>query len=178
MMLHGPRRSAPRSVAEKATALYLNDHLSSATLTADLARRLRDWSAGSEPAARIAELAAELESDHAALAAILRRLDVAPDPARQAGTWLGERMGRLRLTASGAGDEPTGLLLALEALGLGIAANRSAFTTLRDLAEVQPALDPEQLDALIARATSQGSRLEDERRLAATHALTDAVAER
>jgi hypothetical protein len=172
-MLHGPRQYRTATRAEKATGVYLNDHLAGATLGADLARRLRDWTVDSVHAATMRELAAEIEEDKETLVAIMGRLDVAPNPVKQATTWLGEKLSRVKLSGLGSGDEPTGLFLALETLGLGIEGKACLWRILRALSEHHPGLDPQQLDGLIARAESQRRRLEEERRAAGAQALLE-----
>jgi hypothetical protein len=161
------------TIAEKPTAVYLNDHLAGATFGADLARRLRDWTAGSAHGPVLEEIAAEIEVDLATLVTIMERLGVARNPVKQATTWLGEKLSRVKLSAAGSGDESTALFLALETLALGVEGKTCLWRTLRGLSDHDPALDAAALDELIARAESQRRRLEDERRAAAERALIE-----
>jgi hypothetical protein len=161
------------TIAEKPVAVYLNDHLAGATFGADLARRLRDWTAGTAHGPALEEIAAEIEIDLAALVTIMERLGVARNPVKQATTWLGEKLSRVKLSAAGSGDESTALFLALETLALGVEGKACLWRTLRGLSDHHPALSAAALDGLIARAESQRRRLEDERRAAAERALLE-----
>ena len=163
------------TIADKAFTTYLNDHLAGATFGADLARRLRDWTAGSPHGGTLDTVAAEIESDRETLIAVMERLGVARSSVKQATTWIGEKFSRVKLSGA-TGEEPTALFSALETLALGVEGKRCLWRTLRDLAEDLPQLDVAQLENLIARAEDQGRRLESERRLAGRLALLEAPA--
>ena len=99
------------------------------------------------------------------------RLGVARNPVKQATAWLGEKLSRVKLSGVGSVDEHLELLLALETLVLGVEGKLCMWRTLRGVSEHHPALDPDELDRLVARADKQRKRLEDERRMAGERAL-------
>ena len=152
---------------EKLLCIYLNDHLAGSTAGIELVRRARSENEGSELGRFLAELGAEIEDDRQALREIMDRLGLRRDPTKIAGGWVLEKMGRLKLNGQLRGYSPLSRLVELEALALGVTGKLAAWKALRQLADSEPALDPQALDGLIERAERQQRGLEEHRLAAA-----------
>lgn len=151
-------------------ATYLNDHLAASTGAVELSRRTAASNRGSAYGETLAELAAEIEQDRAALASIMGRLGIGQDRVKTALGWSAEKLGRLKPNGRLIGYSPLSRLEELELLEVGVHGKLLLWEALRDAA---PAPIPEaELDELIERARSQRSRLEQRRREAAAEALT------
>jgi hypothetical protein len=136
---------------ESALSIYLNDHLSGATVGAELARRVVPG-----------ELASEIDEDRAVLIDVMERLSVGRDRARIAIGWGTEKVLRLK---------PGGRFLELETLSLGVEGKLALWQALDHAYRDDPRLQGIDLDALSARARSQRRRIEQRRLDAAGKAL-------
>jgi hypothetical protein len=161
-----------KETADKPLAVYLNDHLAGATFGADLARQLADRTAHAPFGPAMRTLADEIEADRETLRELMERLDVSPSAAKQATTWLGEKLSRIKLTGRSAGHEELGLFLALETLSLGVEGKASLWSALRLVADRYPPLSDVDLATLEDRARRQRSVLESERAASAERAFT------
>jgi hypothetical protein len=159
------------AVNRKLLGIYLNDHLAGSTVGVEIARRTRGANRGSEFGPELEELAREIEEDREALRDVLARLGLRPDPLKGWLAWAGEKAGRLKLNGQLTGYSPLSRLVEIEVLLLGVAGKQSMWDSLRLLADADPRLDRERLDALAARAESQRRRLAGLRDRAAALAL-------
>ncbi len=140
--------------------IYLNDHVAVVTAGVELARRFAraeaDW-AGNGKLDRLAE---EMAEDRDALVDMMRALG---EPSRPTGHWAGwllEKAGRLKANGRLLNRSPLSRVEELEGLGLGVEGKVAAWRTLRARAAVDPRLDADRLDELIANGRSQATRLE------------------
>jgi hypothetical protein len=140
-------------------AIYLNDHLSGATLGVELARRLRASNRDDpEFGPVLAELCEEIEADRETLKAVMDRLGVGRSRLKPLAAILGERMGRLKLNGRLRGYSPLSRLEELELLQIGVAGKRRMW---RALEHTHPGgLSGFDLGGLAERATEQLKRLE------------------
>jgi hypothetical protein len=153
--------------------VYLNDHLAGATAGMGLARRMAaSAEPGSEPAARLGTLAAEIAADRAALVTIMTALGVRIRGYKAFGAWAGEKAGRLKLNGHLLTRSPLSDLEEAEILRLGVEGKAAGWRTLRGLADRDTRLDAARLDELLARAARQSAALETLRVAAADRALT------
>jgi hypothetical protein len=128
---------------ESALSIYLNDHLSGATVGLELARRVVPG-----------ELASEIDEDRAVLIDVMERLSVGRDRARIAIGWGTEKVLRLK---------PGGRFSELETLSLGVEGKLVLWQALDRAYGDDPRLQGIDLDALSARARSQRRRIEQRR---------------
>lgn len=153
-------------------AIYLNDHLMTATAAVELAGRahgaMSDGPAGPWLAAAQRELTAERDL----LLDAMGRLGVRPDRVKQAAGWLGEKAGRLKPNGGLRHRSPVSDIVELEGLLLLSEHNLAALRTLRDLTAHEPALHGLELDAVIERAAARRETLEEQRVAAAARALS------
>ena len=102
-------------------------------------------------------LAEEIEADRSALLKIMDDLGISRDPAKVAGGWLAEKLGRLKLNGSLVSYSPLSRLEELEVLALGVEGKLRLWVTLERARCVPNGTD---LRALINQARSQLERLE------------------
>lgn len=112
-------------------AIYLNDHLTGATVGVGLARRLRDSNA-EDPVfgPPTAALCAEIEADRGTLQRLMAREGIRKDKLKPIGAWVAEKLGRLKLNGQLRGYSPLSRLLELEFLYLGVTGKMRLWTAL------------------------------------------------
>ncbi len=152
--------------------VYLNDHLAAAAGVVALARRAAEAHRGTAGARDLAELVAQLVEDRRTLIAIMAQLDVPRTRYKEPLAVLAERLGRIKPNGSVFHRSPLSSVVEVEALVLGVTANRSGWRTLQQLSATRPGLDPDQLDELIGRAEHQLAVLARLTEVAVREALT------
>ncbi len=155
-------------MSDKSLDVYLNDHMAGARFGSDLACRLSRRMDGTTMSA----LAAEIEEDRQTLQRVLDRTGTSRNAIKEAGTWVAEKVSRIKLSGLSAGNREFGLFMALEMLSLGIEGKRSLWVALTDVADRYPALREFDLIALRERAAAQRQVVETERAAAARRAFT------
>ena len=154
--------------------IYLEDHYAGATAGLELARRALGANRGTEYGDALEPIVREIVEDREALRAIMTTLGVAPDRFKVAGAWAGEKAGRLKLNGHLKGYSPQSRVIEFEGLVIGVTGKRSLWAALRHVEPLEPRLDAEQLDRLIARADRQLGVLEEQRLKAVSEAVTAA----
>ncbi len=149
---------------------YLNDHLAGSVVALELLRRLADDPAA-PGAGDLTRLHGDIADDRAALEALLDRLGVRENPARQAAGWLADKLGALKLRWDDPTDGAFRRLESLEIVALGVTGKRGLWRALAQLAPELPNLAGVDFAALGERAESQFARLERLRLAAARDAF-------
>jgi hypothetical protein len=152
--------------------VYLQDHLAAAAGLLALARRTAGAHRGTAAASDLEQLVGHLAQDRQTLSAIMARLDVPRTRYKEPLALAAERLGRLKPNGSLLHRSPLSSIVELEALALGVTANRRVWRTLRQLSTARPLLDPHELDELIGRADSNIAVLERLHEAAVRDALT------
>jgi hypothetical protein len=152
-------------------SIYLHDHLAADTFGAELARRASRQNRGGPYGEFLEGLVTEIEEDRVQLEAFIQRLGTGRDQLKTAVAWTGEKLGRLKLNGRLTGYAPLSRVIELEGLLAGVEGKRALWSALREIAEDEPALDPDVLDGLIARAERQLEGLRDQHVLAAREAF-------
>lgn len=166
-------RVAPRT-GRGLLGVYLNDHLAGATAGMELARRMAaSADPGSESAAPLRTLAAEIAADRTALVTIMTALGIRIRGYKVFGAWAGEKAGRLKLNGRLLTRSPLSDLEEAEILRLGVEGKAAGWRTLRVLADRDSRLDAAHLDELLARAARQSETLEALRTAFADRLLND-----
>jgi hypothetical protein len=155
----------------KRLRIFMQDHLAASTAGLELARRARGANEGTDYGQPLARLADEVGADRETLQAMMEDLGFGPDRAKNLGAWTGEKLGRLKLNGQVKGYSPLSRVLELEALAAGIAAKRSLWRILLEVAAEEPRLDGDRVRRLIDRAEEQWRTLEELRTLAAREAF-------
>src|SRR5689334_24284748 len=148
---------------------YLNDHLAGSVSALELIGHWASAHQGEPLGAFFTKLGAEIKADQDKLCDVMRSLRVEESKVRQAGAWIVEKVGRVRLKI--AGDDPgsLGLVLTLEGLIMGITGKKLLW---RGLAAANlPQLNGYDFKELQRRAQQQIERIEAERIRAAVEAF-------
>jgi hypothetical protein len=137
-------------------ATYLRDHRAGSAGGVELARRIAETSAAGERE-DAEEVAKAIEEDIAKLDEVMDRLGVESSRLKRAGAWVGEKLGRGKLRAS----SPSGRVLQVESMIMGVTGKRHLWRSLARLAEAGEArLSADEMEAYAGRAEDQRRRLE------------------
>lgn len=158
------------TIDRKALGIYLNDHLAGATGGVELARRAARGSTryGDE----LKPIATEIAADRAALKQIMQGLGVPIRSYKQYGTWLAEKVGRVKPNGRLISRAPLTDLVEIEALRIAAEGKAAGWRLLRRLAAEDDRVDRDLLDRLLARTERQVEVLEQLRLDAAANVLT------
>ncbi|HEV7861977.1 MAG TPA: hypothetical protein VGR20_04725 [Acidimicrobiia bacterium] len=155
--------------------VYLNDHLGGATGACEVTRNAVEKFATSSHRNFLSEFLTEVEEDRATLEEMIRAVGGQPNPMKQAGAWLMEKVSRIKLSPGGTGSEEMSALLTLEMLCIGVEGKICLWAALQQIRGDVEELSAFDLDDLMARAQSQRQGLEKERLTAARPALMPTV---
>ncbi len=150
---------------------YLQDHRAGAETGSDLARRLADENAGTPYEDFLMRLAQEIEQDLETLEQIMEVFGVGKPVVKVAGAKIGEKLGRLKPNDELTGYSPLSRLLEFEGLRAGVQGKLGLWESLAIVAAHDERLDPDEIDALAARAEAQLEGLREHHRQAAAEAL-------
>ncbi|NTU81215.1 MAG: hypothetical protein HGA45_17840 [Chloroflexales bacterium] len=154
-------------------ATYLNDHLAGSVAALEILAHLEQACAETDLATMLATLRSDISADRAELEALMARLGVTESGPRKAAAWLGEKLGRLKLTLDDSSEGALRLFEGLEAVSLGIEGKRGLWQALAAVASAQPALRGVDYERLIQRAEAQRRQVEAAWLNAALVALAD-----
>lgn len=152
---------------------YLNDHLAGAMAGSSLAESAAARNEDTSMGAFLTELHGQIDVDRQHLETLMERLGVEPSLTKQATTWLGEKLSRLKLNDHMTGNKDLRLLMELEALALGVRGKLLLWQALREVAGPDHRLAETDLDQLIERAEGQLEDLERHRLESARVAFSD-----
>jgi hypothetical protein len=139
-------------------SVYLNDHLTAATTGVELFRRAAGSLTG-DRREEVDRLRAEVEDDLASLRSVMRRLGVRENVAMAALGWVGEKAGRLKPNGYLVRRSPLSDVIELEGMRNGVHAKLCGWQVVRAVAVHDERVPVEEVEALIARAEDQLSRL-------------------
>lgn len=140
-------------------AIYLQDHRAGAEAGVRLAERCRDHAPDAGTKTELSSLVDEIDADRRTLATMMAGLDIDPSTVKHIAGLAAERLGRLKLNGRAVRTSPLSVLVEIEGLIGAVSMKRELWATLGTLAARGPQHDTE-LDALIARADDQRSRLQ------------------
>jgi hypothetical protein len=152
-----------------ALTTYLHDHLAGSVLAIDLLDALAGEHAGEPLAEFAAVLRVEIDADRELLRSLTERVGTRSNPLKEATAWIAEKVSRLKLGRSAAGD--LGTFEALEALALGILGKLALWRALARVAGRDERLAGVDYEILISRAVAQHSSVEQWRLELAQRAL-------
>ena len=151
--------------------IYLNDHFAGSVGGVELAQRAAEQY-GSEMGSFFTDLLAQIEQDRSTLEQMMKSVGTEPNPLKQAGAWVMEKVTRLKLSGHVGRAPELNLLLTIETLQMGVGGKLSLWNALKQITDSNAQLAAFDLDGLIARAESQIAGLETERLKAAKAALS------
>jgi hypothetical protein len=152
--------------------IYLNDHLAGSVVGHELAKRCRSNNAGTPLGEFLDGLVSEIEEDRRALDEVMDRLGVRRNPAKQAGGWMAEKIGRAKLNGRLFGYSDLSRLEELEGLTVGVTGKLALWRNLEMLAATDERLVTAPIGEVIARSLGQLRDLERHRVEAARTAFT------
>jgi hypothetical protein len=155
--------------------IYLNDHLASATLAVELARRAAHSRRGKPTGETLEWVAGQLDEDRTSLVQLLKTLDVPVRQYKVLAARAAELIGRLKPNGHLLSRSPLSDVVEAEGLRLAIDANAACWATLEQLADTEPRLNQDRIAELPARARRQREVLAECRRTAVAEALTSPV---
>ncbi len=151
--------------------IYCNDHLAAATGGIELVSRMIGVHRGTAYEPRLEQLLDELREERAGLRASMAALELPVRQYKQIGSWLGEKVSRLKLNGHVLSRSPLSDLVEFEFIATAVLAKRAGFETLRAVAAVDSRLDGALLERLIAQADKQHDWLADVRREVAARVI-------
>jgi hypothetical protein len=157
----------------KELANYLNDHLAGSIGALELLDRLIDTYREKPLEHFFRNLRDDIRQDQEQLKELMQKLGAEESAVRKAGAWLVEKLSRAKIELSESAEEGTGLLLALEALVLGITGKRSLWRALQAASRTVPQLARLDYAGLEKRAIEQCERVEAKRLEAARTAFQE-----
>ena len=163
--------------ANRYLKIYLQDHLAGATVGTDLARRLAEHNEDAIVGEALQGIAREIEEDQESLKAIVERLGFDRSLVKEAGGWVMEKAGRLKLNGELFEYSPLSRLVEFEGLTLGVTGKLSLWKVLERLTDSIPELDAAEIADLLARAEAQRAILEELRVTAGEMAFAGAGAD-
>jgi len=149
-----PRTSAVPPADRELLGIYLDDHLTGATAGAQRVQRMADDFVDTPYFAPLSELAMEIDRERARLAALIPALGLTRKPLRQAVSWAGEHVGRLKGNGAILGRSPLTPLLETELMRSAVIGKLGLWQTLAANAEAW-GLAAAEFDELVARAHAQ-----------------------
>ena len=152
-------------------AIYLNDHLAGSIVGFELAKRAASSNEGTPTGVFLAKLAGEIQQDRGALEALMSDLGIKRNAFKQAGAWMAEKAGRLKLNGQVVGYSKLSRLVELEWLSLGVEGKLAMWRNLHQVRAKYPELAEADLEEFIRRAEAQRSELERVRQEAAAETL-------
>jgi hypothetical protein len=156
-------------MAGDALDTYLNDHLAGATSAIQMLERAADDHTDTALGPQLLNLLAAIREDEEVLRGLIRRLGYSEHSLKQAGAWLAEKVGRLKVGASH--ERALARLELFEALSLGIYGKLKLWRSLRAVLPRHAELEELDLPRLDRRAQEQHDLVEGWRIEAAEAAL-------
>ena len=142
---------------------YLNDHLAGSVGALELLDRLVEAYEGKPLERFLRDLRDDIHSDQEQLKNLIQKLGATESAVRKAGAWIVEKLSRSKFDLGNGSQAEFGLLLALEALVLGITGKRSLWRALQAAARTVPELARLDYAGLEKRAIEQCERVEAKR---------------
>lgn len=152
---------------------YLNDHLAGSVGALELLDRLVDTYREKPLEKFFQGLRDDIRYDQEQLKELMQKIGAEESAVRKAGAWVVEKISRAKIGLSEEAEGEVGLLLALEALVLGITGKRSLWRALQAASRALPQLARLDYAGLEKRAIEQCERVEAKRLEAARTAFQE-----
>jgi hypothetical protein len=142
-------------------ATYMQDHYAGSSAGIELFRRAAGQQTDPVVRTALTAMAEKVEHERTVLAKYLAVVDAKPDPVKNAGAWVAEKLGRFKPNGELVRRSPLSDVLELEMLRIAVEGKGAGWRVLRALADEEPQFDIAELDVLIADAEQQIKELED-----------------
>jgi hypothetical protein len=160
-------------LSKDALHVYLNDHLAGSGAACDLIEQIRDHNQGTPLAEFLQVLLEEIRADRDVLEGLMEKLGVEKSTVKQAGSWLMEKVSRIKFMTTERVAGATRNLIELEALQLGVQGKEALWLSLEQVTDLDPRLSDFEFGALADRAEHQALAIEQQRLQAARAAFAD-----
>lgn len=140
---------------EKLLRIYLQDHLAGATGGLEFAKRAAGSNRGTEYGEFLEGFRDELVEERETLIGIMEAFGFGGDRLKNAGGWVAEKAGRLKLNGSFFSYSPLSRVVEVEGLTVAVRGKLSMWENLRMLAPGEPRLSESKLEALVLQAQAQ-----------------------
>ena len=147
----------------KELGTYLSDHLAGSVGAIELLDHLIKKHQHKSLATFFKDLRKDITADQEVLRKLIKRFKANESALRNAGAWLAEKFGRVKIHAAGTKRGELGLMQALEVLVLGITGKQLLWRALAATFDSSPLLKGIDLENLEARAIEQIERVERQR---------------
>lgn len=161
----------------EALVTYLNDHLAGAVGATEMIERLIETYEKKPLVSFFRELLQDVTWDIERLRQIMRDLEIEESAIRKAGAWVAEKFGRFKIRLEEGSSGDPALMLALEALVMGIRGKQLLWRALATVQQYYPALQNHDLKHLEKRALEQVERVENLRLEVSSRALAPGTGE-
>lgn len=151
--------------------VYLKDHYAGGVAALELVEHLIEEHRQDPLQTFFCGLREEIQLDHEQLCSLMKRLGHEKSSLRNAGAWLAEKLGRIKIGFTASGDTKLRLLQSLEFLSLGITGKKLLWRALARVQAGWPVLEEMDLARLEARAKEQADRVDAQRLEAACEAF-------
>ncbi|GAB2549239.1 NAD-dependent epimerase/dehydratase family protein [Leucobacter ruminantium] len=152
--------SHPDGLSLGLLGLYLSDHLTGATAGADRIERMSEVYVDAPVYARLSELAEEIRLERAFLQRLMQDLGLRRRPYRQAVSWAGEHLGRLKSNGRLFSRSPMTLVLEAELMRSAVMGKLGVWQTLEEHAD-ELGLDAGVFADLAERSREQAGVLDE-----------------
>jgi hypothetical protein len=153
--------------------IYLNDHLAGAVAGSNLARRCMRNNAGTRYAEPLRKVAQAIAEDRRTLEQLMTAMGVTSNPAKQLTAFAAERIARLKPNGRLITYSPLSRIVEFDGLSAGVNGKRVLWLSLLHVADHYPAVDPDEMKRLIARADEQLETIQDLRDEASVEAFVE-----
>ncbi|MFI2753961.1 hypothetical protein ACGIF2_11045 [Cellulomonas sp. P22] len=161
-----------RDVDRQLLRIYLSDHVAGATAGAGRIERMARAYADTPLGPSLADIAAQIAGEREWLIDTAASLGVHLARWKQAGLWVGERVGRLKTNGRVVRTSPLTALLELELMRSAVVGKRSCWQTLLEWSG-ELGISPQRLDELTVAADQQIAELDRLATIARRRALLD-----
>lgn len=153
---------------------YLKDHYAGGVGALELVEHLIKEHSNDPLHAFLCKLREEIQADHEQLCDLLTRLGHEESSLRNAGAWIAEKFGRVKIGFTTSGGSKLRLLESLEALLLGITGKKFLWRALASLQPTLHILESIDFGRLEAKAADQAHRVDAQRLRTAWEAFRSA----
>lgn len=160
-----------RRLADRLMTIYLNDHLAGSVAMRELAGRCLRENPDGALGEFLRRLDREAEGDQKVIRDILECFGGTEDLAKEAGAWIAEKLGRLKLNGMLTGYSALSRLEEVEALVLGIRGRMALWASIEEAARTDERLRGIDVEELLNRSRSQYEEAERLRLEAARRAF-------
>jgi hypothetical protein len=158
-------------IDEARLANYLQDHYAASSAGIELFKRAADQQSDAVARTALTRIIEQVDDERVALERYLAAVGAKPDPVKNAGAWVAEKLGRFKPNGELIRRSPLSDVVELEVLRVAVEGKAAGWRVLRKLAETEDRFKADELEALLKIAAAQIEELEELRMSAADRAF-------